>query len=586
MDISQSPTMTREGTKAGVLLGTAPYMSPEQARGKSIDQRTDIWALGCVLFEALTAKSCFRGETVTDTLAAVVRAEPEWAALPATVPAKLRDLLTRCLKKDPRQRLQHVGDARIAVEEALGESARSAAVDEAREVSGPILYLVAGVAAILGAGLTWLLMSSTPPPSGAVTRSVLPLAPADELSLTLTPSIAIAPDGRSFAYVGNRGDTTELYLRRLEELEAKPIEGTVGGDMPFFSPDGQWVGFRSGDALMKVSLSGGAPISIARMSRRGRGASWSRDGTIVFNIQAHEGLSRVSADGGRPETLTSVDDESRKYSHRLMDVLPGGNAVLFTQGTVGMATWDEASIGVFDLDTGRHHILIEGGTNPRFSTSGHIVYARAGSLLAMAFDADSLEVNGVPVTVVEGVATSPLYGQAEFSLSRNGTLIYAPGGSWGDDRRVVLVDRDGGVEPLIETRRAFDYARLSPDGRSLALQLEGANLSVWVYDLSRGILTQLAAGNNHGMPVWAPSGERVAFFSMRAGQGEIFWQLADGSAEAEPLSRGDYVRIPYSWAPDGKTLVLRGVASRHRKGYLDAVPGGGSHRETAALDRV
>ena len=339
VDISQSPTMTREGTKAGVLLGTAPYMSPEQARGKSIDQRTDIWALGCVLFEALTAKNCFRGETVTDTLAAVVRAEPEWAALPATVPAKLRDLLRRCLKKDPRQRVQHVGDARIAIEEALGESAGSAPVDEARELRGAILYLVAGVAAILGAGLTWLLMSSTTPPaSGAVTRSVLPLAPSDELALTLTPSIAISPDGRSIAYVGNRGDTTELYLRRLEELEAKPIEGTVGGDMPFFSPDGQWVGFRSGDALMKVSLSGGAPISIARMSRRGRGASWSRDGTIVFNIQAPEGLSRVSADGGRPETLTSVDVERREYSHRLMDVLPGGNAVLFTQGTVDMAT--------------------------------------------------------------------------------------------------------------------------------------------------------------------------------------------------------------------------------------------------------
>ena len=556
VDLSQSPTMTREGTKAGVLLGTAPYMSPEQARGKSIDQRTDIWALGCVLFEALTAKNCFRGETVTDTLAAVVRAEPEWAALPATVPAKLRDLLTRCLKKDPRQRVQHVGDARIAIEEALGESAGSAAVDEAREGRGANLYLVAGAATILGAGLTWLLMSSSTPTTGAVTRSVVPLAPAEELALRWTSSVAISPDGRSVVYVGNRDGARELYLRRLDELEAEPIEGTKGARMPFFSPDGQWVGFKTGAELMKVSLRGGGAVSVAPLSRGSRGASWSDDGTIVFTRNPGAGLSRIPSDGGESDALTSVDLESGESTHRLMDVLPGGKAVLFARGTGDLATWDEASIAVLDLDTGRHHVLIEGGANPRFSPSGHIVYARAGSLLAVAFDPDSLKVQSVPVTVLDGVATSPITGQAEFSLSRNGTLVYAPGDSWGVDYRVVWVDRDGGVEPLIETRRAFRSARLSPDGRSVALGLEGANISVWVYDLSRGILTQLAAGYNHRAPVWTPSGDRVTFMSARAGKAEIYWRPADGSAEAEPLSRGEHGRVPLSWTPDGKTLVF------------------------------
>ena len=475
VDISQSPTLTKEGTQAGVILGTALYMSPEQARGKTVDQRADIWALGCVLFEALTAKKCFFGETVTDTLAAVVRGEPDWAALPATTPRTLRDLLTRCLKKDPRLRVQHVGDARIALVEAHEEPAGAAPAHGIRKAH---LYLVAGAAAVVGATLTSLFMSSPTPLADPVTRSILSLAPAYQLAVFQTRTVAISPDGRSVVWVGNQDGARRLYLRRLEELEAHPIVGTEGAQMPFFSPDGQWVGFTTGfTGLMKVSLGGGAPISIDQ-SVGGRGASWSADGTIVFTQGVQSGLSTIPSDGGPIETLTSVDRESGETTHRLMDVLPGGRGVLFTRGTSDLTTWDDASIAVLDLETGRHQILIEGGTNPRYSTTGHLVYARAGSLLAVAFDADSLEVQGVPVTVLEGVATSPNTGQAEFGLSRDGTLIYAPGDSWGDDHRVVWVDRDGDVEPLIETPRAFMTAGLSPDGRMLALEIDGASQSV------------------------------------------------------------------------------------------------------------
>ena len=553
VDISQSPTLTKEGTQAGVILGTAPYMSPEQARGKTVDQRADIWALGCVLFEALTAKKCFFGETVTDTLAAVVRGEPDWAALPATTPRTLRGLLTRCLKKDPRLRVQHAGDARIALEEALDEPAGAAPAHGIRKAH---LYLVAGAAAVVGAILTSLFMSSPTPLADPVTRSILSLAPAYQLDVFQTTTVAISPDGRSVVWVGNQDGARRLYLRRLEELEAQPIVGTEGAQMPFFSPDGQWVGFTTGGTgLMKVSLGGGAPISIDQ-SVGGRGASWSADGTIVFTQGVQNGLSRIPSDGGPIETLTSVDRESGETTHRLMDVLPGGRAVLFTRGTSDLTTWDDASIAVLDLETGRHQILIEGGTNPRYSTTGHLVYARAGSLLAVAFDADSLEAQGVPVTVLEGVATSPNTGQAEYGLSRDGTLIYAPGDSWGDDHRVVWVDRDGNVEPLIETPRAFMTAGLSPDGRMLALEIDGASKSVWVYDLARGILTQIAAGYNHGLPVWAPSGDRVSFYSRRSGKREIFWRSADASAEAELLSSSEYSRFPHSWTPDGESFVF------------------------------
>lgn len=563
---SQSPTRLRQGfgeaspgTAHGVILGTASYMSPEQARGKTVDRRTDIWSFGAVLYEALSGRKAFAAETVTDTLAAVVRGEPDFTALPRQTPARIRDLVSRCLRKDANQRIQHVGDARIALEEA-----------GTAEVEVPVrsrrAWLAAAVAAPVAAALTWLISRPDIEPQ-PVTRSILSLPVGSVLSKGVTPSVAIAPDGRTVAYIAGEEGTTiafgstwraQLYLRALNELEGRPVPGSVGATMPFFSPDGNWVGFSVGEQLLKAPLSGGAPALIAKnLTTNVRGGSWGDDGKIVITISTDTGLSEVAQDSGEIASLTRIDRERRERTHRLPDVLPGSRAVLFTLGTGDIGTWDEASIAVFSKDTGANRVLVEGGSNPRYSASGHLLYAREGAILAVPFDAETLQVRGTPVTVVEGVSTSPIYGQAEFALSEDGTLVYAQGGPFGMRHRIVWVDREGRVEPLVEEERAYVQAMISPDDRSLAIWMEGANSSIWTYDISRGTLTRLAAGFENDFPLWTPDGRRVTFRSNRSGRAEreIFWQPVDGSSGAELLVPSAPGEVFPSWSPDGRVLA-------------------------------
>ena len=357
-DSSQSPTLTK-GTALGAVLGTAAYMSPEQARGKPVDTRTDIWAFGCCLYEALTAAKTFEGESVTDVLAAVVKNEPLWDALPTDTPFRVRDVLRRSLQKDKRMRCHHVADARLELQDAEREP-HGPVDDMAAAIEGrtPLVSFV--VTALLASLVTVLVFFAlglgTPSQTRPVTRAVLPLE--HELYLGLTPSLAISPDGRYGAYVVQDGDTRRLHIRSLEQGQGRSAEGSEGASSPFFSPDGRWVGFHADGSLMKVSVSGGAPTHIANVGSDFRGAQWSADGQIFFSPASGSGLSKVSAEGGTPETVTVPHPDRREKSHRGPEVLPGGKAVLFTLGSGDITSWDDGSIAVLSLDTGEYEVLV------------------------------------------------------------------------------------------------------------------------------------------------------------------------------------------------------------------------------------
>ncbi len=559
--LSESPTMTRVATEAGILLGTAPYMSPEQARGKAVDKRADIWAFGCCLYEALTGKSAFLGETVSDTIAKIIERDPEWERLPQVTPASIQRLLRRCLQKDQNRRLRDVWDARSEIEESLNvpfepSSAGAAPDAKVRRRTFPIL-LAALIASIATAVAFWLFTPPTAPAQKPVTRSAIRLQTGDELVIdSYRATIAISPDGRYITYLASRDDSSQLFLKAMDELEGKPIEGTEGARIPFFSPDSQWVGFWADGKLMKVSTRGGPPTTIAAMIITPHAAGWGPDGTIVLTGTGGDGISQISDDAGEPKVLTAPVREQGEKTHRFSEVLPGGKGVLFTLVTGDIDSFDDASIAVLSLENGEYHIIIEGGTSARYVNTGHLVYARGGSLLAVPFDLDDLQVKGSPVPVVQGVNMNPGWGTADFCISADGSLLYAPGDSWVPKHQVVWVDRKGRSQPLIEEQRAYYDPRLSPDGRFLALTIEAANSNVWVYDLTRHTLTRLTFGFDNSFPVWTPDSHRVAFISTRAGIWNIFWQAADGSDRPERLTSSGYSQTTTSWSPDGKILAF------------------------------
>ena len=506
-EMSQSPTRLRQGfgeagTQLGAILGTPSYMSPEQARGRAVDRRTDVWAFGCCLYESLSGRKAFEGETVSDTLAAVLKNEPEWERLRGDMPTWLRSILERALRKDTKRRLRDMGDVRVEIEDAFGEPASSVALSVERKLV-PVVLAALGAAFI--AGLTvWGVMSSGSAPPKPLKHLAINLPSSDRLNLGQGPVgvlLALSADGSALVYAGSGNGTNQLFVRRMAELEAIPIPGTEGAEQPFFSPDGQWIGFhdRRAGKLRKLQLSGGPPVTLCDLSDTGfSGASWGENDVIFFGSRT--GLREVPVAGGMSRPVTSLDVDRGETSHSYPHILPGNSWVLFD------AVGSSGSISVASLSTGERRVLVEGSGNPRFASSGHLVFPREGLLMAVPLDLERLDTVGAPVVVLEGVAS--LERPALFDLADDGTLAYVPGPiqtRLADT--LVKVDREGVAEPLTATSKGYRYPRVSPDGRRISFHsasVRGERPNIWSLEPARGTLTRLTFVGSDLSPIWSP----------------------------------------------------------------------------------
>jgi serine/threonine protein kinase/Tol biopolymer transport system component len=558
--LSHSPTLSMMATQAGLILGTAAYMSPEQARGFPADQRSDIFSFGVVLYEMLTGRQPFQGDTAPDVLASVLVRDADLTALPPNVNPRLPELLKRCLEKNPKKRWQAVGDLRAEIEAIAAAPRAMSALGVARlplwKRAMPVA--IATVAGSLLTGLTvWSLRPPMPSTTPSLTRFLMPLGEGQQFTNTGRSLLSMSPSGTHLVYVANQ----RLYLRSMADLEARPIAGTenskAGVTNPVFSPDGRSIAFYSDGTIKKISVGGGAPVTICQADNPS-GMSWDRD-TIVYG-QGSSGILSVSANGGTSAVMASVKSDEFAYGPQM---LPGGQQVLFTVATGAAADrWDKAKIIVQSLPSGDRKILIEGGSDGRYVPTGHLVYVLSGSLFAVPFDVARLEVRGGPAPIVEGVTRASINGgAAQFTFSGTGVLVYVPGPALAGSSqgKLAWIDRQGVVEPLTLQAGSYGHPRLSPDGKHLVYDtLEGTDAIVWTYDLSgTSAPRRLTFGGRNQVPVWSAGGERVAFQSDREGDNAIFWQRTDGTGTAERLTKPQpgTGHVPDSWSSDGKTLL-------------------------------
>jgi serine/threonine-protein kinase len=536
--VSQSPTLTSPAlvTGAGMILGTAAYMSPEQARGKPVDKGTDIWAFGVVLWEMVTGRLPFAGETVTDTLAAVVKEEPAWHA----VPPPLLPILTLCLQKEPRQRLRDMGDVLVLLQHNLVFPTSTAAHPGLSRPSSlwrraiPVVATAVTTTAIAGGGAWWARSSQAP--DALVHLAVAHPAPEIVGGNDFDTNVAISPDGRSVAYVAAassvNSNVLRLYLRSLERGE--PVVLSDAARSPFFSADGQWVGFvEENQRLSKVRVTGGAPVSIGGRANAPRGISWGDDDTIVYaTADFGTGLMSIPAAGGDVTVMTTADPSKGELDHVFPDVLPEGKGVLFT--ITSSRGPENSQIAL--LRAGTYRVLIQGGTHPRYVAPGYVVYGLAGSLRAVAFDLDRGEIVGTPVPVLDGVQSRPS-GAVAFGIARNGTLAYVDRGAAQEERTLVWVDRQGRESALEVEAGHYDSFALSPDGANLALtrRSPGGLFDIWVWSGERLTLSRLTfEPGGHEGPLWTPDGASIVYTTCRSGCG-LYRRKADGTGMPEPL---------------------------------------------------
>jgi len=549
-EMSQSPTVTRQGTQLGVILGTAPYMSPEQAKGESLDEGTDVWAFGAVVYEMLTGHRAFRGEGVSEVLASIIKSEPDWDALPSTCPSNVTALVRMCLSKNPRERLRHLGDACLVMDMAVvGSQARSAEVVSSTSwLSQGVPWAIAAVAI----GFSIFTASTRDEPK-ARSRQLSVLVPENlPLMDSSAPSVAISSDGSKLAFVATDGDTSRLFLRDIHERAVVPVNGSDGADSPFFALDGRSLVFRSGvvgsRSLRRIAVDRGPAVTLWDGGGM-NGMSWDIDGALVGGRWPDIGIWRLSPDGENTDRVTERDGNNWQY---FPDVLRDRRAILFTahKGAAGKDT------DVLELDTGERRTLIRNSTSAKYVPTGHVVFARENTLFAVPFDIDSLEPSGDVVPVVENLSVHA-FGGAHYSFSEEGTLAYVPKPERGsEDHAILLVDRDGNQEPLLE-EGFYDHPRLSPDGRHLVVQdSEYMGGDIWTYDIERGVLSRLTLHGAGGSPVWSPDGSRVVFASSRAGTFNLFWKDVRSDVPVTQVAPHDYWQTPNDWSADGSLIAF------------------------------
>jgi serine/threonine-protein kinase len=583
--VANSPTITSPAlmTGVGTILGTAAYMSPEQARGKVADRRSDIWAFGCVLFELVTGRRAFQGDEVTDLIVAVVSREPDWTLLPPNLPEPIARLIKRCLTKDARSRLPHMGAARLEIEEvrhaprAPVSSTSAPPIPVAARPARPAWqrWAIPLVALAVGAAIG-VVATRAPRPAAAARPPVtrLMLAPSPEHALTVSGNdrdVAISRDGRRVVYVGANG--TALFVHDLDKRE--PVRIDVGGlpHHPFFSPDGQWIAYLDGlSALRRVPVSGGRAQSIGRTTLPGVEFTWGDDNTIVF--ARYGSLWRMPAEGGEPQELLSPNKEAGELTLQTPWFTPGARTLLYAIGYAGAGApasspfaGTRAAIAALDLTTTTTRLLLRDGSSPRYLPSGHLMFQevpaagdiniqqpRGQTLRVVAFDRDRLETRGTPAVITEPILVTSFGRIADFDVSDTGTLIYLPATTIGSARRLVWVDRDGREAPIDLPARTYTYPTLSPSGTEVAIDIRDQENDAWVWDMRRNTLRRLTFGPAFDQyAVWSPDGQRIVSIAAAL----LRWQPADGTGKQEMLAVRAGVLAPYGFSPDGTRLVFR-----------------------------
>ena len=562
--LSQSPTITSPAmmTGVGVLLGTAAYMSPEQAKGREADKRSDIWAFGCVLYEMLARKRPFEGEDVSDTLANVLKIDPDWSALPSETPPAIRTLLQSCLVKDRRRRVADISTVLFVLDKgaSLGPPAGTVSRPQPRRLSWrriAALTAVALVVAVVATALTWFATRPLPP---RVSR--LTIATSGPTALHIDPTnrdLAITPDGTRVVYVGNRG--TQLFVRALNAVEPVAVFTGAAALGTFVSPDGEWIGFSEGGgsrpSLKKVAMTGGSAVQLAALDGAIRGATWGTDDAIIIaTANPTTGLQRIAPGAGSATVFTKPDRAQGEADHLWPELLPGGRAVLLTITAI-TGRLDGAQVVVLDLATGTRTVVVRGGSHAHYVASGHLVYAAAGTLRAVPFDLATLKTRGTAVTVVPNVVTT-LSGGVNAVVSGDGTLVYLPGTVQSEERSLVWVDRRSHEEPLNAPARAYVYPRLSPDGTRVAVEVRDQDWDIWIANLVSSTFTRfsLTPGPDR-LPVWTPDGSRIVWTSGAGGTATLYWQAADRSGSVERLIESPNPQYPSAFSRDGTRLVIR-----------------------------
>jgi serine/threonine-protein kinase len=558
-NLSNSPTLVSAASIPGVILGTAAYMSPEQARGSEADNRSDIFSFGAVLYEMLTGTQAFQGGTVSDVLAAILKTEPDLSSL-HKVNVRTLDLLRRCLDKNPERRWQAAGDLRIEIENLLaipaGEQTQTTAQPTViRNIWRERVLGIIAAAGIAAAGVTlWAPWRIAVPASLVRVNGELGADVSLAANVNGNSALALSPDGSTLAFVGAKDGPAQIYIRRLGQLQASPLAGTSGASSPFFSPDGRWLGFFADGKLKKISVTGGAPVTLVDAPAP-RGGSWGDDGTIVFHPNPLGGLLRVSSAGGKAEPLTKLGEGEQ--THRWPQVLPGAKAVLYMSSAVGN-NCETSDIMIQPLPSGTPKLLIRGGYHPHYAASGHLLYIHEGTVFAAPFDLNRFEVTGQSVPAVEGVSAVPGSCAAQVAVSPTGGFTYLPARNAGNDSPVLWMAHDGKTAPLRAMPSDWGNPRFSPDGQRLAMDIFSGNVDVWIYEWARDTLTRLTfdPGDDRS-PVWTPDGKRIAFASSRArGQSNLYWQRADGTGEVQPLTESSDLQFPISFHPSGKYLAF------------------------------
>jgi eukaryotic-like serine/threonine-protein kinase len=544
--------------RTGQVLGTAAYMSPEQAMGRRVDARTDVWAFGCVFYEMLTGRRAFEGSSTQEVLAAVLAREVDLSHLPADTPDPLRRLLRRCLQKDPRKRLGYIGDVHLELDEASGAGTEPAPVAPvpARPAWTPRHAGMLGVGALLAlgaSGVWWSPRATAPaPPAPRALHLALPVVDGERFVSSFVPVVALSPDGSAAVYRAERDGVTQLYVRNLDGLASIPLPGSENATGPFFSPDLRWLAFDRDGVLMKVSFAGGPAIRICD-APGGVTAVWAEDDTIYFSAGTRRNIQRVSASGGAPTPVTDVRTTEGEISHATPALLPGGRSLLFT-----IFRTDGARIARLDLDSGVITPLLD-GKQPYYLPSGHLVFAREGALWVVEFDGARGLVTGDPLPAVNAVLDAGgLNGGAQFALSPTGALLYAPAHQATSARVLLWFDRSGNQSELPLEPRAISRLSLSPDGTRAALSIGGGpGQDIWIYDLQRVTLTRVTTHPEvDTAPVWSPDGRTLAFRSHRDGGG-LFLQRVDPPGEARRLTAPNGpIHTPYAFTPDGRAVLF------------------------------